>query len=49
METDPIKFLGVYHDKKLTWKTHISYIAGKIARVIGILIKAMKYFIEDFL
>ena len=32
METDLSKFLGVYIDKKLTWKTHISYIAGKIAR-----------------
>ena len=32
METDLSKFLGVYIDKKLTWKTHISYIAGRIAR-----------------
>ena len=32
---------------KLTWKTHISYIAGKIARGIGILIKARKCFTHE--
>ena len=47
METDLSKFLAVYIDKKLTWKTHISYIAGKIARGIGILIKARKYFTHE--
>ena len=49
METDLSKFLGVYIDKKLNWKTHISYIAGKIARGIGILIKARKYFTHECL
>ena len=43
IETELSKFLGVYIDKKLTCKTHISYIAGKISRGIGILIKARKY------
>ena len=31
METDLSKFLGDNIDKKLTWKTHIYFIAGKIA------------------
>ena len=31
METDISKFLGVYIDKKLTWKTYISFITGRIA------------------
>ena len=32
-ETKSSKFLGVYIDNSLNWKTHISYIAGKISRV----------------
>ena len=32
-----IKFLGVYIDCNLSWKDHINYIEGKIARNIGIL------------
>ena len=37
------KFLGVYIDSQLNWKRHISYISGKVARGIGILIKARHY------
>ena len=37
------KFLGVIIDCNLTWKEHISYISGKIAKGVGILIKARKY------
>ena len=37
------KFLGVYIDEHLTWQTHISYIAGKVSRGIGILAKAKRY------
>ena len=43
-ETSTAKFLGVYIDNKLNWKTHISYVGGKIARGIGVLVKARKYF-----
>ena len=32
-----IKFLGVFIDCDLSWKDHINYIEGKIARNIGIL------------
>ena len=27
-ETSTTKFLGVYIDNKLNWKTHISYVGG---------------------
>ena len=36
------KFLGVIIDNQLTWKHHIHYICGKIAKGIGIVIKARK-------
>ena len=36
-QTKISKFLGVYIDCKLNWKTHINYACGKIARGIGIL------------
>ena len=45
--TQTSKFLGVYIDDKLNWKAHISYVAGKIARGIGVLGKAHKYFHND--
>ena len=37
------KFLGVYIDKSLSWKDHITYISGKIARGLGMIIKTRKY------
>ena len=40
MYTTKTKFLGVVIDHKLYWKAHISYISGKIARGLGIIIKA---------
>ena len=46
-ETCKTKFLGVIIDNKLTWKEHINYISGKIARGIGIIIKARKYLNKD--
>ena len=39
---DP-KFLGVYIDQHLTWKTHINYICTKISKSIGLLYKARFY------
>ena len=49
IENEPItqvkktKFLGVIIDCNLTWKEHISYISGKIAKGVGILTKARKF------
>ena len=42
-EVDKTKFLGVLIDNKLTWKQHIAYVSGKIARGIGMIIKARQY------
>ena len=39
-----IKFLGVIIDNKLKWKDHIDYISKKIAKGIGVIIKAWKVF-----
>ena len=41
-EAGNTKFLGVYLDNKMNWKKHISYISGKVARGIGLIIKARK-------
>ena len=34
-----IKYLGVYFDSSLTWKSHISYVSKKVKRCNGILFK----------
>ena len=39
-----IKFLCVIIDNKLKWKDHIDYISKKIAKGIGVIIKARKVF-----
>ena len=36
-------FLGVIIDKNLTWKDHLLCVSGKIARGLGMIIKARKY------
>ena len=48
-ETKSSKFLGVYIDNSLNWKKHICYIAGKISRGIGIILKSRKYLNEESL
>ena len=48
-EVDKTKFLGVVIDNKLSWRDHINYISGKIARGIGILIKARAFINKDTL
>ena len=45
-ETVKSKFLGVIIDNKLSWKYHIAYISGKIARGIGMILKARKYLLK---
>ena len=35
-------FLGVIYDNKLSWKNHMSFVCRKVARGIGVLIKARK-------
>jgi hypothetical protein len=36
-------FLGVILDEEFSWKSHISHIAGKISKAIGIIFKASFY------
>ena len=47
--TTVTKFLGVIIDNKLKWSTHILYIRKKIAKGIGILLKARKCFNNETL
>ena len=39
-QVDNTKFLGVYIDQHLTWKTHVNFIAAKISKSVGLLYKA---------
>ena len=48
-EVTETKFLGVIIDNKLKWFTHILYIRKKIAKGIGILLKARKCFNNETL
>ena len=43
-QTKHTKFLGVIFDDNLDWSKHISYINRKIAKGIGIICRAKKYF-----
>jgi len=36
-QVDSTKFLGVFLDQHLSWKTYINYISQKIAKNIGII------------
>ena len=37
-----VKFLGVWLDEQLNWKSHIAYVSSKVSKVIGILKKVQK-------
>ena len=43
------KFLGVIIDDKLSWSQHISHIRNKIAKSLGIILKARKVFTKNTL
>ena len=43
-QTKHTKFLGIIFDDNLCWSNHISYINIKIAKGIGIICRAKKYF-----
>ena len=45
-EKDSTKYLGVYIDNKLSWKTHISITKTKLSRGIGMIAKT-RYFVTD--
>ena len=48
-ETAKTKFLGVIIDNKLSWKDHILYISGKLARGTGVLLKVRRYLMKETL
>ena len=48
-ETAKTKFLGVIIDDKLSWKDHILYISGKLARGTGVLLKVRRYLMKETL
>ena len=43
-QVENTKFLGVYIDQHLDWKTHVHFIAAKISKSVGLLYKAKYYF-----
>ena len=40
--TTNTKFLGINIDKNLTWKAHINYIATKLSKGVGVLLRLSK-------
>ena len=42
-QVDNTKFLGVYIDQHLTWKTHLNFIAAKNSKSVELLYKAKYY------
>ena len=42
-QVEVTKFLGVFVDQHLSWKSHISYVAKKISKTIGIISKSRFY------
>ena len=42
-KVEKTKFLGVVIDSKLSWKSHIWLVAGKLSKSIGMIIKAREY------
>ena len=46
-EVQNTTFLGIIIDNKLNWKDDISYIAGKVSRGVGMIIKARNYLNRD--
>ena len=49
MEVTETKFLGVVIDCKLNWSPHITYISKKVAKGVGIILKARKLFDQETL
>lgn len=40
---DPVKFLGIYMEKNLTWKTHVFSLANKLLSIVFLLRKLAQY------
>ena len=48
-QVDNIKFLGVYIDQHLAWKTHDNFFVPKISKSVGLLYKAKYYLLSKSL
>ena len=48
-QVDNTKVLGVIIDYNLNWSNHVSYINSKLAKGIGIICKARKFFSKSAL
>ena len=49
IEVHKTKLLGVIIDNTINWKDHVSYIAGKVSRGFGMMIKAKQYLQKEAL
>ena len=49
IEVNETKFLGVIIDNNLNWKLHITYISKKVAKGIGVILKARKVFNNEII
>ena len=45
-EVEEVKFFGVIIDYGLSWQSHICYIRTKIAKSLGVISRAKKFFIK---
>jgi len=48
-EKDYVKFLGVLIDRNLTWRPHIDFIASKISKIVGTLIRLRHHVPQNIL
>ena len=45
-EVRKTKFLGVIIDNKLSWNDHVTHVASKVSRGLGMIIKTRNYLIN---
>ena len=43
VETDTIKFLGVYIDRNMTWKPHINHLNKQLRSLTSLIVKCAKF------
>ena len=48
-ENNSVKFLGVYIDNSLTWKSHINHVCKKMSKSIGVIFRSRFFLTEKTL
>ena len=48
-EKNSVKFLGVYIDNSLTWKSHINHVCKNMSKSIGVIIRSRFFLTETIL